>query len=366
MTREFWTKEEEELLRVEYPQKTEKELLSLFPGRSWHSLKRKANKLNIIKRNIWSQEELNIIRQYRALSKEELLSKLPGRNWIAIKSMAHVLGEKKRFTWTKEAEDKLSQVYQKLNKQDLIKLFSGTTWNTIQTKACELKLTGKRKDWTETELDVLRNNYPQYPVKITKKELLNQLPGRSWLAIIRQTSLLGVGCIWIWTEKENQILKDNYPKCIRKEIQRFLPNREWESIVFQAHRLGLHRDKKKSGPGYRWSQHKALDVIEQVLNEKAVRDRRYNWMKSPKGYSLEIDGYYPQHNLAVEFQGQHHYKKSFLGYGDLQYQQQCDQIKREAIAAKGIIFLEVKYDEPLTEEHLSTRLEELGVLCPRS
>jgi hypothetical protein len=367
MTREFWTKEEEELLRVEYPQKTEKELLSLFPGRSWHSLKRKANKLNIMKRDIWLADELHVLAQYKELSKEELLAKLPGRSWIAIKTMASISGVRKRFIWTKEAEDKLGQVYQKLNKQELIKIFPDTTWNTIQTKACELGLTGKRKDWTEAEISILKNNYAQYPVKISKKDLLALLPGRSWPATIRQAQIVNVDCIWIWTEEENQIMKDNYPKCTRKEMEKLLPNREWESMMSQAFRLGLHQNKKKFGPGYRWGQHKSLDVIENILGEKAIRDRRYDWMKSPKGYPLEIDGYFPNHNLAVEFQGQHHYKKGFLGHTNLKYQQQCDTIKRAAIKTKNIILLEIKYDEPLTEEHLHSRLEELGVLqCQRS
>lgn len=523
MTREFWTKEEEELLRVEYPQKTEKELLSLFPGRSWHSLKRKANKLNTIKRNIWSQEELDIVRQYKALSKEELLSKLPGRNWIAIKSMAHVLGEKKRFTWTEEVENKLKQVYNTLNKQELLKLFPETTWNTIQTKACELGLTGEKiKNWTEKELNILKTNYPLYPQKISKEKVLSLLPGRTWGSIMYQANKLNISCIWNWTEEEVSILKEFYPTCDREEMEKKLPNRNWESIMGKAQHLGVgqkkwteeedkiitqsyknleyskeqimemlsrhtwhsivsranvlnipgrrndmsHRDDiwtdedldilesryatatredlmamfpdrtwdairqagkklvsrfemKLHGPiwtkaeddlvikyytsaaikeitsslphrswgairtrasylsatgrynpvGHIMETH-ILDIIDEILNEAALRNRRYDWMLSPKGSPLEIDGYYPKHNLAVECQGIQHFVFADFIHSTkeaFEYQQTCDTIKRTAIKTKNIILLEIKYDEPLTEEHLRTRLEELGVLqCQRS
>ena len=176
---------------------------------------------------------------------------------------------------------------------------------------------------------------------------------------------MSISCIWIWTEEENKILQNNYPQYTRKEIQKLLPQREWGSITAQAYHLGLHLDKKKFGPGYRWSQHKTLDIIDTILGEVSLRDRKYAWMKSPKGYPLEIDGYYPSNNLAIEFQGQHHYGKNYLGHRDFKYQQTCDKIKRETTKSRGILFLEIKYDEPLTKEHLESRLTGSG-LCLRS
>lgn len=357
MARQPWTKEEEELLKLQYPALIEEELLSLFPGRSIHSLKRKANKFGVTKRDIWTEEELKVVEQYEELSKQNLISRLPGRSWVAIKTMAHNLGKRKRFKWTLEEEKRLKRVYFNLSKQELIKLFPDTTWNTIQTKACELDLTGKRKDWTEEEKEILKREYPNYPGTITKEELQSLLSNRTWGSIVGKAKKLGINANWIWTEEENNLLKKYYPQCSREEIEKLLPHRGWDAITSQTYRLGLFLGKKD----LQHRQNKILDMIDQILNEKAIRNKRYHWMRSPKGWPLEIDGFYPQHNLAVEHQGQQHYQKSeFLGHkDDLQYQQTCDTIKRVAIAQKGIKLLEIKYDEPLTEEHLRERVEEL-------
>lgn len=101
---------------------------------------------------------------------------------------------------------------------------------------------------------------------------------------------------------------------------------------------------------------KALNIIDNILGEKALRNKRYKWMKSPKGRPLEIDGYYPKANIAIEYQGKQHYSTSTLFKHDLDYRQQLDDIKRTAIKAKGIKLIEIKYDEPLIREHLKNRV----------
>lgn len=310
MARQSWTRTEETLLKEKYPTATKEELLLLFSNRTWESLKRKATKLGIIRRGVWTEQELKTVRYYSEWSKERLLKALPNRSWLAIKTMANILGKKRRtFKWTDREKRRLKRMYFSSSKQELLRMFPDTTWNTIQTKACELGLTGKRKDWTEQEIEVLKNNYSS---------------------------------------------------CTREEIQEMLPQRSWSAILRKAHKCDLKINKKKNGPGARWSQHKALDIVDNILGEKAVRDQKYDWMKSPKGRPLEIDGYYPKHNLAVEYQGQHHFDENcFLGHNDLNYQQQCDKIKKQAISNRGIRFLEIKYDEPLIRQYLSDRVVQI-------
>jgi ribosomal protein L24E len=163
-----------------------------------------------------------------------------------------------------------------------------------------------------------------------------------------------------WTKEAVDMLKVKYPQCSRQQIEGLFPEKSWTSICTKAYYLHLFLGKKD----LQYSQNLALDIIDQILGEKAVRNKRYKWMRSPKGWPLEIDGHYSEHNLAVEYQGQQHFTNNFLGHDDFKYQQICDTIKREAIQKHNIHFLEIKYNEPLTEEHLRERVEDL--LCQPS
>lgn len=71
----------------------------------------------------------------------------------------------------------------------------------------------------------------------------------------------------------------------------------------------------------------------------------YNWLISPKKSKLQLDGYNKKLNLAFEYQGIQHYKLNGIRYNkqELDYQQQCDQIKRDTCKEKRITLIEVPY-----------------------
>lgn len=106
-----WTEEEVALLKEKYEIMTKWELLELFQGRSWQSIKSKAKLLGLKKSdemitesqrlgnkyrsNVWSDEELEILRKYYPIGGYKLVQeKLPHRNKDAIQVKAHALGLK--------------------------------------------------------------------------------------------------------------------------------------------------------------------------------------------------------------------------------------------------------------------------------
>jgi len=83
--------------------------------------------------------------------------------------------------------------------------------------------------------------------------------------------------------------------------------------------------------------------FEEIFNEKFPK-KRYEWLLSPKGEKLELDGYNEKLKLAFEYNGEQHYKKlNHISNDKFDYTKQCDQIKRDKCKEKVITLIEVPY-----------------------
>ena len=91
--------------------------------------------------------------------------------------------------------------------------------------------------------------------------------------------------------------------------------------------------------------------IEAYLLERNISHQReysFDGCVSRKGNKLRFDFYLPTFDLAIEFQGQHHFgpvnKKNRAQYVHITTIKH-DQIKRDFVAANNINFLEISYLE---------------------
>lgn len=92
----------------------------------------------------------------------------------------------------------------------------------------------ERHRWTEEEDQIIRDNYPKLGKKI--KEML---PGREVYSIIARVNKLNVYFEdKKWSDEELLRLKNNYPSMGKKVIELF-PDRTLTSCLVKAHRLGL-------------------------------------------------------------------------------------------------------------------------------
>lgn len=83
MGKNNWTKEEEAILRENYPYMSLQEIKSLLPGRNTSAIRRKAGKLHVYRYNsrAWSDEELDIlIKNYSRMKVKHIMELLPGRS----------------------------------------------------------------------------------------------------------------------------------------------------------------------------------------------------------------------------------------------------------------------------------------------
>lgn len=102
---------------------------------------------------------------------------------------------------------------------------------------------------------------------------------------------------------------------------------------------------------------------EHIDNARKELERYGIILRSPSsGHHLELDRYYYKRRLAIEVQGQQHYRPIF-GEDELRRTQEADAYKRTALKMQGVILVEVRYDEA-TKEHIEQKLLDAGMLEP--
>jgi CO dehydrogenase/acetyl-CoA synthase alpha subunit len=89
--------------------------------------------------------------------------------------------------------------------------------------------------------------------------------------------------------------------------------------------------------------------------------RPFDWLRYKD--KLQIDIWLPGIKLAIEYDGKQHFKpvKMFGGKKGLRLTQKRDKLKDQLIAQHPEDikhFIRIKYDEPITKEHIQERLKQ--------
>lgn len=116
------------------------------------------------------------------------------------------------------------------------------------------------------------------------------------------------------------------------------------------------------------SQDLCASIISNLLNEKPLKNIRPYWLRNPNtGRNLEIDMYFPNNKVAVEYNGEQHYKTTYFNsVGD-----SLDEIRKRDRLKKNIIksstdmvksFIIFTYRNVLSEENIRSILVKRGVL----
>jgi hypothetical protein len=77
----------------------------------------------------------------------------------------------------------------------------------------------------------------------------------------------------------------------------------------------------------------------------------YSWLPSPKGAALQLDLYFPDIKLALEFEGDQHntyikyYHKTKQAF---YYLQECDKVKADICKQRGITLMKIPYSMTMT------------------
>ncbi len=113
-------------------------------------------------------------------------------------------------------------------------------------------------------------------------------------------------------------------------------------------------------------QKQCLSVFNKALDYPEFKaEKSFDWLRSPiTGHKLKVDAYYPKLKLVIEFDGLGHFKPvQFLKGQDADKQFEKTQIhdaaKNKRIPEHGLRLLRFRYDEPLTEEYVSSLIENI-------
>lgn len=137
---------------------------------------------------------------------------------------------------------------------------------------------------------------------------------------------------------------------------------DWKKTFPHAFAVSENVVKQKTSHG----EQVCKDFLEKTFQTR-FHKMRPAFLKNPiTGQELELDCYNEKLKLAVEYNGQQHYKyiPYFHKSRDSFYNQKYrDKIKRDICKDKGITLIEVPYTETHNiEEYLSRKLKENGFL----
>jgi len=150
-----------------------------------------------------------------------------------------VIIRNKSIEWTQEEIEKLKNVYGKYPNKKLLDIFPNRTLTNIRSKARKLKLCKEKEIWTNSEIELLKEIYSYS----SDEELMNKFPSRKLETIRVKASSLNLRKIRKWTEKETELLKEIYPKMKINELLNYFPDKSKKSIQHKAEKLKLKKLK---------------------------------------------------------------------------------------------------------------------------
>lgn len=142
----------------------------------------------------------------------------------------------------------LKRLYPAAPREEIMQIIN-RSWMRIRDKANSIGLTRDRSlhpsKWSNDELQILKQHYPVSGSLGVMKALTNNGFARSQLACQRMAKNLKIKRIEIvWTEEELMILKDHYPNGGYRAVKALLPSRTRFAVTFKASQLGLKSGKE--------------------------------------------------------------------------------------------------------------------------
>lgn len=278
--------------------------------------------------------------------------------------------------WSDEQVEIIKQYYGKIEDRDLIKMLGrDITSNSLQNVARKLGL-NKINIWKEKEVEILKNHFE------TERwdALIAMLPGRSARMIRERASRLGLKraseAFWrddMWTEEQIEFLKVNYPKMPMEEILGYYKDKTYHSIQSKASALKIQREE------YRYfSEALMKKILDEIYPEEYnENNQRYEWLRSIHSkYPLQLDRFYPELGLAFEYNGKGHYNfEAYVGTclsnGNIseetlidlrdkfQKYQANDRTKREICKKLNIKLVTIRYDDEISKELVIDRINKV-------
>ena len=177
--------------------------------------------------------------------------------------------------------------------------------------------------------------------------------------------------LFLKTIKDAKLLaKEKDGKCLSKEYKNSRTRMKWqckERHIWQACygdiQYGTWCPKCKNK-----TQTKLFNIIKKIFSKNIVHYnyKGFEWLKTKMGKKQEIDVFVPKSQLAIEYDGEQHFKaiRFFGGEEGLKKRKRLDRLKNKKIKnhPEDIRhFIRFNYKEDITEEYVVKKLKKCGV-----
>jgi hypothetical protein len=331
---------------------------------------------------LWTPEETALLQNNFKKKSLAQIAALLNRTIKSVWAKAASLGLRQRENrgWTLAEETELSNLCESGKSEREIARILGRGMRSIAGKKERLNLKRNHYKWSEQDNAYLCEHFNSG----AKEEMVQDL-GVKWCNIVVQANKLGlyrdhnvalrqrkmpltkqVGSkiIHAWSEEEKSIVRECFCRPGAKKSDKvygLLQHRTKGAIMYCAKKMGLHRQK------FYYNEYKLRQILDLLYPNCSHEDwARPPWLLNPKtGKRLEIDRFYPELNMAIEYNGEFHYKPVLLGSGHtieeeeqrLREQQNRDSSKSRICKERGIQLVVIKHDDVLTLSNVKQLIE---------
>lgn len=266
------------------------------------------------------QDELeNIIKDYKNGIRPYELEKKYNRSSSSIIYKLQDLGIYKNanYRFSKEDVEYLKKYYP-IGGMNLVKeRFKNVSVSSIRTKVSKLNIKDESFFWSSEDIDFLKKNCN----KLSYKELYNHYRGKYTLSAIQtKAGKLNLLHTRAWTEEENNIMLEFYPKIPVDDVCKMLPGRTRDAIIGMALKLGVTSVVIND-----WTPEEDLyieehwELMPDVIIAKNL-NRTFRATKSRRGYL----GFYRQEKLPNSYQSISKFFRGRIGTWKTNSMRNCD------------------------------------------
>lgn len=319
-TREMWSDNELELLRKYYVELETDELIRThLPNRSYGSILDKAHSLGLFKRpnpREWTAEEEEVLKKYYNIySVEELIKRFfPDKKKCNINKKKKELGlvvtnkfVNGTFYWTQDRIDLLYNIYPNMNSEEFHYIYFPDISLSAMYAECNKLGIKKSKEfstgWTDEEIALCREMYLDKDIPV--EEICKVCNKKAKQVEYMANVVLGLSRMSVFTDSEIEILKDKYSHMSTEDLVPMMDGKTASQIDRFAHNvLRLYKTKD-------YIRMATLDGTRNSLQTSSVQSTINNLLDDmgilfEEEYDIEyylVDCYLTDYNLMIEVQG---------------------------------------------------------------
>lgn len=152
----FWSTEEDKILKNNYKTREKDFILNLLPKRNWVAIQIRAKRLGVTRLNYYTKNDINFIKKNYVKMKSAKLSEYLGRSIRAIEKKARELGLNKQEKWNSKDVEFIRKNISKMTAGEISKELKRTR-GSVYHKIQELSLQKKTKRYnTMSDSKILR------------------------------------------------------------------------------------------------------------------------------------------------------------------------------------------------------------------